>query len=557
MQKTCRQCQISFDATDDDLAFLERLTPVVLGHRFPLPPPTFCPECRQQRRLAFRNDQHYYRHTCVLCKKPLISIYSPDKKIPVLCDACFWSDRFDPLVYGRPIDLHQPFLGQFQEMRTSVPRLAIYHTQSENSEYTVHSSRNRNCYMSSSLVDDEEVHYSDFTFESRDCMDLFSCGRMELCYECLFCEACYGSDFCELCTDIRDCTLCFDCKGTSDCVGCVGFRNRSHCILNAEAPPEECRTTAQKLRSDPAFREKFQVAFAALKLQIPVRDAWMVGSENCTGNYILHSKNVQFGYNVKHFEDVHFGYDGHKDTDCCDIMRCASCETLYDCTGAVDLRFSAFCNLCYQCDNMFYCDNCQGSSNCFGCMALKKHRFCILNRQYAQEEYAELVPQVVVHMQQEHTWGEFFPATLSPFGYNETKAYEWYPLTEREVRLCDWEWSHYAAPLPEGLQMMAANALPSDITEVGDDILSVAIVCEGTGQPFRVMPQELAFYRKKGLPLPPRSSQQRHCDRVARQNSRKLWSRTCMKCSKTIQTTYSPDRPEIVYCERCYLQTVY
>jgi hypothetical protein len=31
-------------------------------------------------------------------------------------------------------------------------------------------------------------------------------------------------------------------------------------------------------------------------------------------------------------------------------------------------------------------------------------------------------------------WGEFFPTWLSPFGYNETVANEYYPLSEVEVK---------------------------------------------------------------------------------------------------------------------------
>ena len=48
----------------------------------------------------------------------------------------------------------------------------------------------------------------------------------------------------------------------------------------------------------------------------------------------------------------------------------------------------------------------------------------------------------------------------------------------------------------------------------------------------------------------------------------KLWERTCMcdkkdhlhgekKCEIEFETSYSPDRPEIVYCEKCYQQEVY
>ena len=36
-------------------------------------------------------------------------------------------------------------------------------------------------------------------------------------------------------------------------------------------------------------------------------------------------------------------------------------------------------------------------------------------------------------MIQDGEWGEFFPSTLSPFGYNETVAQEYFPLTREEV----------------------------------------------------------------------------------------------------------------------------
>ena len=38
---------------------------------------------------------------------------------------------------------------------------------------------------------------------------------------------------------------------------------------------------------------------------------------------------------------------------------------------------------------------------------------------------------------------------------------------------------------------------------------------------------------------------------------RKPWNRKCNKCDIDIQTVYSPDRPEKVFCEDCYLKEVY
>jgi len=37
-------------------------------------------------------------------------------------------------------------------------------------------------------------------------------------------------------------------------------------------------------------------------------------------------------------------------------------------------------------------------------------------------------------------WGEFFPHELSPFGYNETVAQEYSPMTESEVKAKGWNW---------------------------------------------------------------------------------------------------------------------
>jgi len=40
-------------------------------------------------------------------------------------------------------------------------------------------------------------------------------------------------------------------------------------------------------------------------------------------------------------------------------------------------------------------------------------------------------------------------------------------------------------------------------------------------------------------------------------NPRRLFNRKCMKCDKQIQTSYAPEKPEIVYCEECYVEEVY
>ncbi|MFH1012237.1 MAG: hypothetical protein V1760_00605, partial [Candidatus Peregrinibacteria bacterium] len=119
-----------------------------------------------------------------------------------------------------------------------------------------------------------------------------------------------------------------------------------------------------------------------------------------------------------------------------------------------------------------------------------------------------------------------------------------------------WKWCDYESKV-EADRTIPASRLPHDIKDIPDDILNWAILCEVTGKPFKIIAQELKFYREHQLPLPRRHPDQRHWDRLALKEPYQLFDRSCAKCGREIQTTYSPDRPEQVYCEACYLKAVY
>ena len=54
------------------------------------------------------------------------------------------------------------------------------------------------------------------------------------------------------------------------------------------------------------------------------------------------------------------------------------------------------------------------------------------------------------------------------------------------------------------------------------------------------MPQELEFYRQNNIPVPHLHPDERHKQRMALRNPRKLYDRKCDKCSKDMKTTYAP-----------------
>jgi hypothetical protein len=184
-------------------------------------------------------------------------------------------------------------------------------------------------------------------------------------------------------------------------------------------------------------------------------------------------------------------------------------------------------------------------------------RYCILNKQYSKEAYETLMPRIIAHMQKTGEWGEFFPASCRPFAYNESLAQVYFPLSREEVLKRGWKWHEEPLEPLRVSRIIKGKDLPDTIDDIPDDILNWAIECDVTGKPFRIIRQELEFYRSMRLPVPRLHPDERHRRRMALRNPRKLWNRTCGKCQGPIMTSYAPERPEIVYCEKCYLASVY
>jgi hypothetical protein len=141
-------------------------------------------------------------------------------------------------------------------------------------------------------------------------------------------------------------------------------------------------------------------------------------------------------------------------------------------------------------------------------------------------------------------------------------AQEYFPLNRKNAINRVFTWSDYEPEFPKVEKIIPANLLPETISEIPDDILNWAIVetsqCNvSTNRPFKVIKPELDFYRKMNLPIPHLHPDERHKNRMTLRNPRKLWKRNCMKCNEEIQTIYSPERKEIVYCEKCYLKEIY
>ncbi len=557
--RNCQNCKQDFIIEPDDFSFYEKIG---------VPAPTFCPDCRYQRRISDRNEWELYRRNCSKCNMGMVSIYNPEYTGPIYCTSCWWADDWDRLQYGVEFDFSRPFFEQFKELRERTPKLTIAHPRSINSEYTNQSQDLKNCYMIFGCDQSEDSMYGSLYFKGKECVDCHRVLTSELLYECLNCVNCSRSAYLEDCTDCTEGYFLKDCKGCTSCFGCVNLRNKSYYWFNEQLSKEEYKQRLSEFVFSRSNIAEAQMKQRELSLTLPKKYYQGQKIINSTGSYIDDLKNCKNNFCMFDAEDSQYCQDAWHVKNCMDVTEMAFNELDYEMEGVGYSARSIGCSRTWNVYDSFYTENCFSCDSVFGCVALNKSKYCILNKQYEKEEYESLKAKIVEHMKKTGEWGEFFPTTISPFAYNETVAQHYFPMTKEEVLAKGWHW-HDRDSRDYKVTLSHAD-LPKTISLTGDGIVNEIISCSSQdteerkkihtacATAFRITPDELNLHKKMNMPLPEQCFPCRFRDRLNRRTPRKLWHRNCMNegCKNEFETSYSPDRAEIIYCESCYQQEV-
>ncbi|MFH0806744.1 MAG: hypothetical protein V1885_03415 [Candidatus Brennerbacteria bacterium] len=588
--KTCQNCKQNFVIEPDDFAFYEKMK---------VPAPTFCPDCRRQRRMAFRNERIFYKRSCNVPghTEEIVSTFSPDKSVTVYDDRYWWSDAWNPTDYGRPYDFSRPFFEQYKELLRRVPLINLSITNMVNCSYCNVSEGDKDSFFISGSERNENVSYANRVVFSKDSQDLYIANACELSYELVSCNKCYRVFFSRNCSDCSESAFLWNCTNCSHCFGCTNLRNKSYHFFNTPLSKEEFEKKMREVGlGNFAVVEQYRKKLRGLAEKSLHRFANILKSVEVTGDNIAFSKNIKQSFDMvgnPAAEDgkyLTWGGMGVKDVWDAGPGVGVSLERAYEVTDVgIQSNSCFFASVVYGSYDVYYSINCHGSRHLFGCYGLRSKEYCILNKEYSKEEYEALVPKIISHMnevpyadkkERMYRYGEFFPMEISPYAYNEVIAQEYYPLTKEQALAKGYEWKDQDA---KGHQITIGSAdLPDDIKDVSDNILKETIGCADGGicnhqcaLAFKIMPQELTFYQKMGLSLPRHCYNCRHYERLAQRNPLKLWHRKCQcaggkaengtyantvshthhgtgHCTNEFETTYAPDRPEVVYCEQCY-----
>lgn len=419
MEKQCVECGKGFDISDQDIAFCKRIN---------VPSPILCPQDRQRKRLAWRNEWNLYRRKCDKTNKFIISSYPQDSPFPVYEYDEWWADNWTAFDYGQKFDFGRPFFEQFRELIQKVPRMNLSSGHNENCDYVNYSNYSKDCYLIFGCHASEKCIFSWRVHRSLGCYDCAQLESCKYCYECVDCENCYELYFGRNCENCSESWYLYNCLSCKDCFLCCNLIHKRYHILNRKYSKDDYEKKVAELKK--LAPSNLWQKFDELKLESPHKALNVINCQNCSGDYLVNCKNCDHVFTARECEDCKYLYIGEHTTDCldCDIVGWPA-ELCYESIGTcVKAYANFFSSFSWSCSNIYYCDSCFSSSNLFGCIGLRRNKYCILNKQYSEDEYNKLVLRIIEHMKQTGEYGEFFPSEMSPFLYTDTVANDYFPL---------------------------------------------------------------------------------------------------------------------------------
>lgn len=549
-KETCKTCTKEFVIRDEDIIFYEQMKTAS---------PLYCPECRMARRLLYRNERVLYKRACDLCKKNMVTLYAPEAPYKVYCNKCWWSDEWDPKDFAMDYNPNKKFFDQYKELQAKVPRLGLAAFNNVRSNYTNGSAENKDCYLIFASDYNEDCLYGRLLQRDKQCVDCAFIHESELCYECIDCRKCFRCMFSEQCQDSTDLLFCYNLRNSNNCIFCTNGRNLSNAILNIKYSKEEFEKKKSEILKDYDNIEKAKKEFENLKSKTIKKFATKTKCHNVTGDYIHNCYEGVELFDTYDAKNCSYMKDAEKPIDSMDCNNYYyNPQFGYNIMGALEgnmMKNSAFV---FYSNDVEYCDMCYHLSNGLGCISVRKGNYMILNKTYSKEEYIEVKDKIMNELKESGDFGQFFPAEVAPFSYNESLMQDFFPLSKEEAIRRGYKWNDKTTGT-YGKETVQKGNEPSSVDDITDEILKEIFICENCNKNYKLIEAEIAFYKKMGLPIPHKDFECRHKDRMSKRNGMKLYHRSCMKegCANEFETTYDTDRSDIIYCESCYQKEIY
>jgi len=562
--KKCRVSWKVFPIFQSEHVFLKNISPTFAWKTFLVPYPTLCPELRHMRRMCFRNDRSLYKRNCDATGKWVISMFHPQAPFVVYDKEYRWGDTWSAFDYGVDFDERRGFFDQFGQLFHNVPLPSLLNSNSELSDYVNQTDSMKSCYLMYSCCRDEHCYFGNRAFDCSYCLDCSVAYNCQHCYQCIDIHDCYQCFWGEGLLACRDSYFLFDCHDCHHCFGCWNLRAASFCVFNQQYSETEYFQKISQRIGDLGSRSKSGQVIALCHKKIREHAAYHATrqtlSENSFGGFLFASKNIFACYEWGDLEDCHYGLMLHNAKNVMDNNNSTWSQRQYEVsTGGLWWYNDLFClDVWPGVTDSYYSAFCASSDHLFGCVGLKNASYCVLNKQYNKLDRERLVGDIIEHMMSSaqsqkisERW-EFFDPSMSPFGINESAAYEYFPV-EKTQALARWfPWRD------RDLSHVAIQILLADhIDDIAINKAGTVLTCEVSGRWFSLTPQELSFYKQHRLSVPSKHPDIRHLERFHQRPARDLHLRKCDKTGEKMICVYGNEDKRKILSDEAYKQEVY
>ena len=587
--RTCKWTREEFPVFEEEKEILEKVS-----YHFPISVSELSPDSRIRALLMWRNERNFYKRKCSATGKDIMSIFPTNYPSPVYHFKEYDSDRWNPHEYGIEYNDDKSLLIQIERFFNTVPKrnLNLTGETMENCDYCNYGFYSKNCYMCQVALMSEQCFYSNSPYESKYNFDCYFNEKCEISYESTYCINSYKTFYCDFVENSNECYFCTNLNNSEYCIWCVWISDRKYCVFNKQVSEAEFYNTLEKIFYSYESLESFKREYQKFKEDFSKLSVKNIGAEHAIWNTIRFAKNITSSYGVIDAEDVfHSWIIGLNSNNILSSTHgWSNSSNIYQNVWFSESIQSAF-NSFWTGKNCFYTYDCRHCEDCLFCIWLISKKYCIFNIQYSEDEYKDISRKVIDGAKDEWFWWNFLSPYVSLFPYNDTIANDFYPV--EEVRYLDqnkqvlkieqkdkkgtgivyvldptseiseafldlwgeekisitWRTKDTQSTTAQTMNSILARDMP-EISDIDDSTENLVVSCEQSGKIFRIIKEELAFYKQYNIPLPRKHPEIRYKYRFESTPKNTFFLRKCIECWSSVLSVWERDK---IICENCSL----
>jgi hypothetical protein len=472
-----------------------------------------------------------------------------------------WHER-DFLEKGVPLDENKKFFDQLFDLHLSVPLPAHDNiVQPENSiafisfsdqdSYFVMASRSKGCF------------YSSNAFDCEDSSEIVMGTGVKESYNVLNSSGLFRCQFVRDSHNCQNSYFLFDCRDCEKCFGAVNQRHKKYLWFNEQLSEEEFNRRLSKVDlSSYIEQEKYKEQFRRF---IKEKAIWPennnLHTENSTGEYLENTTDACECYHVRggsrNIDHVTWCL-GAPSSDCAYCGGATAATDCYYSVGVTNCHRAFFnLNIVTGCQNVEYCTRCFDCENCFGCVGLKRKKFCLLNKQYSEDDYWKILDDLKCRLLEEGNYGDIPGLRFSTQHWTSLlDLFEIDEATALKLGGRNFDLTSQGAEGPEiSPELIRPVESIPDRLEINDfdKVLGQFYFDPVIGRRFVYLKPELELYQKLKVALPRHHPRGRIMEIYRQLNKPEFVGMVCQSCKKEIRVAKNyafPDRK--IFCRSCY-----